>query len=247
MIVGCNKSEGVYDKLDQAEKDYLANRKMNDCLSGSKSHFESFKETSNELFYGAKAYANGKTFNHSFKDGSKDEYTHKVTIWKSTETDVYFLIAIDATTDVYKFLKIPKVTNEAMITNLQERLCAIPVDKTLKITTTNKTYVKEIVTAAKEYIHTQTYSFKLPAYFSVYKGTLKEQSLDDKGNYTGTAKTYTGTLGDPVDEDKIPAYTTYSEYASRLPTELCVVNYSTIPYSLTCDASGETTFLSSEL
>jgi hypothetical protein len=250
-IISCRKEEGIWDKLTPAEQDAVRARAESQCLSTSAAHFSDFKTTSGDLFYDTAAYAVGTTFNHTFKEGEVTDYTHKITVWKVTATDVYLLIFIDDSTDIYKFVKIPKTTNEAMITELQTKYCdrSATEDPDFSLSTSAKTYTQVNDFSTKKNTHTFTYSFSLLAFLSSYKETRSEQPLDTNGDATGTATTMTGTLSEPTTETNIPEFDTYAEYLAKYPTAtLCIVNSSyDIPYELVCDATGATTFLSAEL
>ena len=250
-LLACQKKEGIWDELTTAERLALRNRAETKCRSDSNSHFDSFTTTSDGLFYGSESadYVKGTTFNHSFDSG---DYTHKITIWKKTATDVYFLIFVDDSTDVYRFLKIPKTTNDSMIADLQDKYCDKTTgrDTDFSLSTSSKTYKQfKTVSSTKESTYTFTYSFSLPAFFSYYKESRKDQTLDANGDATGAAKTLVGTLSAAVAPvANVPEFDTYAEYLAAYPsTTLCVVNYSAIPYDVTCDDTGATTFLSTEL
>jgi hypothetical protein len=250
-FLSCNKEEAIWDELSLAEQTALRNRAETKCRSESNAHFDSFTTTSDGLFYGSESddYVKGTTFNHSFDSG---DYTHKITIWKKTATDVYFLIFVDDSTDIYKFLKIPKTTNDTMISDLQDKYCdkTASRDTDFSLSTSSKTYKQfKTVSSTKESTYTFTYSFSLPAFFSNYKESRKDQTLDVNGDATGAAKTLVGTLSAAVAPvANVPEFDTYAEYLAAYPTTtLCIVNSSAIPYDLTCDATGATTFLSTEL
>lgn len=249
-LVSCREEEAGWDDLTPEEQTALRNRSLNNCLQKSNEHFDDFKSISGDYFYGTGAYAVGTTFNHVFKEDSVTDYTHKITIWKITTTDIYFLIEIDDSTNEYRFLKIPKTTNDAMISSLQTKYCDNSDSRDLKfsLATSSKTYKQMRSTSTQELTHTFTYSNSLPAFFSSYQESRNEQPLDTNGDATGTAKTLVGTLSEPVVETNIPLYDTYAEYVTTgIFTTLCLVDYDSIPYSMTCDQSGATTFLSSEL
>lgn len=246
-LVGCRKEEGVWDQLTEEERLALQNRAKNKCLNDTKSHFEAFKKYSNEKFYGPLAYEDGVTFNHSFKNGSSETDSHKITLWRSTETDAYFLVEINGTITEYQFVKIPKATNELMIDRLQARACDED-DDYFSLSTNSKSYVVITKNTKYETTYTLTYAHDLLAYFSRYKESRKKQELDSNMKPTGTPTTLTGTLSKPVTEANIPRYQTYSEYvASGVTTKLCLVNTDSFPYDVICDISGATTFPATEL
>lgn len=252
IVVSCRKEEGIWDKLTQAEKDELMSRATTQCTTDSNSHFNDFKTRSGDAFYNTGAHVAGITFNHSLKDGTTEKYTHKITVWRVTATDVYFLVEVNDTAgDEYRFLKIPKATNEAMITALQTKHC----DQTAEgkadgfsLTVGSKTFTQVKKVSNKENTYTYTYSPTLLAFFSKYKESRKVQPLDTNGKPTGTVSTLTGTLSTATTETNIPLYDTYLEYVGTgIPTYLCIVNYSTIPYDYTCTTDGTGTFPASEL
>jgi hypothetical protein len=254
-LISCREEEGVWDQLTDDERTALQARAAQKCLAGSADAFNSFKTNSNSKFYtNASAYAAGITFNHSFKEGasSSNLFTHKITIWKITATDVYLLNHIEYTSsDEYQFIKIPKATNEAMIDDLQSRYCdrSASQDENFSLSTSSSTYkyIKQ-VTSLKKNTHTFTYDVNLLAFLSRYKESRSTQLYDSNGNASGSAASSTGTFSVGAAETNIPEFSTYASYAaSPSPTTLCLVNYSVIPYTTTCDATGATTFLSSEL
>ena len=255
LSASCVQEEiASYDRLTPDEQTAIQNRSQEICLSDSATHFSDFTTGSDDNFYGSSAYAVGTTFNHSFSEvtgtTTTARYTHKITVWKVTTTDVYLLIDIDDTTDEYQFLKIPKTTNDAMITDLKTKLCdrSATRDTTLTITISSKTYKKVTTGTTKEVTATFTYSQSLVAFLSRYVETRKEQPLDTNGNATGTVTTYTGTLSSATTETNIPKYDTYAEYvATGIKTSTCLVVYTRFPYEVKCDETGATTFLSSEL
>jgi hypothetical protein len=249
-LVSCREEEGVWDELTDDERTALRLRANNKCKAETDPVFDDFKTKSGDAFYGSGAYVPGITFNHIFKEGSATDYTHKVTVWKVTATDVYFLIFVDDSTDIYKFLKIPKTTNETMITELQTRYCdrSDLRDVNFTLALGSKTYKQVRESSTKENIYTFTYSHSLLAFFSVYKETRKERALNTAGEPTGTATTMTGTFSVGKAETNIPEFDTYAEYLAKYPTTtLCVVNHSSIPYDVTCHPAGTGTFPSTEL
>lgn len=243
-LISCREEEGIWDELSPAEQAAMRLRAYNKCISSSNSHFNAFLTNSAKNFYGDDAYDRGVTFNHTFKEGETTDYTHKITVWKTTATDVYLLIFIDDSSDQYQFVKIPKATNDSMISQMQIDYC----NEDLTLNTSSSTYKYVTETSSKETTFTYTYSTSLLAYLSVYKLTKKEQPLDDDGEPTGTVTNSTGTLSSATTEDDIPEYDTYAEYvATGVSTTLCTVNSTTVPFTLKCDATGATTFLSTEL
>jgi hypothetical protein len=254
-LISCREEEGVWDELTPAEQAALRLRAQSKCLSESADAFNTFKSSSNTKFYtNASAYAAGVTFNHTFKEGSSTTnlFTHKITIWKITATDVYLLNHIEYTsTDEYQFIKIPKATNEAMIDDLQSRYCdrSTGQDDSFSLSTASRTYkyIKQVTTLKKN-TSTFTYDVNLLVFLSRYKESRSTQLYDSNGNVSGSATSSTGTLSAGAAETSIPVFNNYASYAaSPSPTTLCLVNYSVIPYTTTCDATGATTFLSSEL
>lgn len=244
LVISCREEEGIWDELSPAEQAAVRLRVYNKCITESNSHFDTFLTNSDKNFYGDDAYDRGVTFNHTFKEGETTDYTHKITIWKTTATDVYLLIYVDDSSDQYQFVKIPKATNDSMISQMQIDYC----NKDLTLNTRSLTYKYVTETTTKETTYTYTYSTSLLAYLSVYKLSKKEQPLDDEGEPTGSVTTSTGNLSSATTENDIPEYDTYAEYvATGESTTLCIINSTTVPFTLKCDATGATTFLSAEL
>jgi hypothetical protein len=243
-FLSCRDEEGIWDELSPAEQAAVRLRAYNKCISNSSSQFTNFLNQSEGNFFGDDAFDRGTTFNHTFKEGDTIDFTHKITIWKTTSTDVYLLIFVDDATDQYQFLKIPRTSNEEMISQMQIDYC----NQDLSLSLSNSSYKYETETTTKKTTFTYTYSTSLLAYLSVYKLIKKEQPLDEDGNPTGTETTSTGTLSSAVTENNIPEYDSYADYVSTgVEVTLCVVNSTTIPFSLRCDSTGATTFLASEL
>jgi len=247
-LVACEEDIDGTKGLSSDELTYLNERSRVQCMEETKAYFDSLKNGSNERFYLPKAYADDTMFKHGFKVAAEtaDRYTHKVTVWKSTLTDVYFLINIDDTNDAIQFLKIPKTTNDFMFDALQVKHCAN--DKAFILSTSAGTYSFTIKSSVKEMTHTFTMSPDLLAFFSRYKETRKEQALDTAGNLSGAAVTMIGTFASPVTEIRPADYKTYNDYVTRkLNPTLCLVSTDLYPYVLKCDETGATTFSSSEL
>ena len=242
----CNKKEGIWNKLRPDEQAYLTNLARTECLAESKSYFDNLKAASNERFYGPKAYQDDMTFIHTLKDGANIDYYHKLTVWKSSETAIYFLNYIEDSTKEYQFIKVPKATNELMYDALQTKKCAN--DKTFTVSTSANTYSFVTRSSNSEITQTYTVSADLLAFFSKYKETKSEQPLDTAGKPTGTIKTITGTLAAPALVTGIPQYQSYAEYESNgLNPTLCLINTDVYPPVPKCDKLGTTTFPASEL
>lgn len=240
LSFACRKEEGIWDQLSTDEQNAIRLRAYNSCMSKSQDHFDNFKTVSNGKFYGVDAYDAGLTFTHTIKDGDTVDATHKITVWQSDSTNVYFLIHEDeGASDSYKFVKVPKVDNETMIDTIQDAGC----DKTITLSTSGRTFKPSVIeTSIRRTTDTYTYSESLLAFMSKYKLARKVETLDD-GNVTAT-KNYTGTLTGPADEAGIPAYNSYAAYVSAgITPSLCTVTTSTPPFSIDCN----TTFPSSEL
>lgn len=243
-LISCREEEGIWDELTQAEQDAIRLRALNKCISDSTSHFNAFKENSNNKFYGDNAYDRGITFNHTFKEGTSVDYTHKITVWKTSATDVYLLIFIDDSTDQYRFVKIPKATNETMISGMQTDYCS----EDLTLSTSNQTYKHVVTASSKKTTSTFTYNTSLLAYLSVYKESRSEQPLDSNGDPSGNATSMTGELSAATTETNVPEFDTYAEYvATGISTTLCIINSTSVPFSLTCSTDGTGTFPATEL
>lgn len=240
ILFSCNSTEGIWDELSQAEQEDVANRSENECRSNSESHFNELKSSAETYFYGASAYAKGTTWSHEFKTGNDVRYTHKITVWKSTSTDLYLVVFVDDTTDEYRFVKIPLATNQEMGDELQDVLCTKDYPNTSLTRSSTSGVITDITTVAisssssKKTTKTLNYSFNLPVFFMNYSETRKEETLDSSSTVTATTN-YTGTLTKLSSNDGYPAYSTYAEFPTAI-TKLCLIKTtSTVPFELDCD------------
>lgn len=240
FLASCNSTEGIWDELSPAEQDDVANRSENECRSSSQDHFDDLKSTAESYFYGSSLYSKGATWSHEFKNGNDLRYSYKITVWKTTATDLYLVIYVDDTTDEYRFVKIPLTTNQEMVDELQDVLCTKDYTNTTLSRSTSSGSIKDISTVAisssssKKTTKTLNYSFNLPVYFMNFSETRKEETLDSSNTVTATTN-YTGTLTKLTDSASYPAYDTYAEFPAAI-TKLCLIKSSTtIPFELDCD------------
>lgn len=240
FLASCNSTEGIWDELSPAEQDDVANRSENECRSGSQDHFDELKSSAESYFYGSAVYSKGATWSHEFKNGTDVRYSYKITVWKTTATDLYLVIYVDDTTDEYRFVKIPLTTNQEMVDELQDVLCTKDYSNTTLSRSSSSGSIEDTTTIAvsssssKRTTKTLNYSFNIPIYFMNFSETRKEELLDSSSTVT-TTTTYTGTLTKISDSTSYPAYDTYAEFPSAI-TKLCLIKSSTtVPFELDCD------------
>ena len=240
VLFSCNSTEGIWDELSPAEQDDVANRSENECRTKSQSHFDELKSSAETYFYGASAYSKGTTWSHEFKTGNDVRYTHKITVWKSTTTDLYLVIFVDDTTDEYRFVKIPLTTNEEMVDELQDVLCTKEYSNTTITRSSTSGFITDISTFAisssssKKTTKTLNYNLNLPILFMNYSETRKEETLDGSGTVTATTN-YTGTLTKLSSNNGYPAYNTYAEFPTAIKKLCLIKTSSTVPFELDCD------------
>ena len=247
-LAACEEDIDGTKGLTPEEIQYLTTRAQTQCLAESKPFFDAAKNGSNERFYVPKAWPDDTLFTHTFKVGTEAtaRVTHKVSVWKSTATDVYFLINIDDINDEVHFLKVPRTTNDLMFDALQTKNCE--GNKAFVVSTSARTYSFVTKSSAKELTQTFTFSADYLAFLGRYKETRKEQALDTAGAPSGAAVTMTGALASPVTSTRAAEFKTYGDYVARgLNPTLCLLNTAVYPPQDKCDPTGVTTFPSSEL
>jgi hypothetical protein len=245
ILAACEKSEGIWEQLTDAERDAAREQGKTECLANALKDYEDFKADSNNLFL--TLYRN-KAWKYEFKEGSNSPTeTQKIIVWKVTADNIYFIIQTDKNSTITnRFLKISKTRNSEMVDDLKTKQC----DKLYAITQSRYTpglkilYEPVVVssTEKRQTTLTHNYSNTLLTYFSVFKLSKKIDFIKSADNTITSTTNYTGTL--TALSDEAPAHATYIEYSDSPadpPLEYCVVKYTagtpntySLPYTETC-------------
>lgn len=252
LFWGCESQEGEWDKLSQADRDYVQNRAITQCLADELATFENFRSSS-ELFFGSIDFPREKSYTSKLSDSSNNAIEERlIRIWKNTASYVIFYLeeSIGTTTDKY-FLKIDKTDsdtdhtndtfgyNDSMIDELRQAYCRKTIDFTSGSTgpaTASKTTSTGLSAGGRrETKTTQVYSFSEIPYWAFWKRSITLKDYDTADTVT-TTKNYNSTLVENSNPPVLPPdYTTLS-------TKLCYVDPSSyrLPYSLKCDGTYTT-------
>jgi hypothetical protein len=189
LIGACRKEEGIWDELSPAERAAIRERAISNCLSETRSKFNSFKDNS-ALVFTSDRWQRNDAWKHELKNGTTVDTTHDIQVWKQTATELYLVITrtIGANTPETYFLRILAAANDDMIEDLQLQYCVeqITLSGSNPMTAVEE-YIQSVVGGTREF--TDTYSFNT-AYFA-YVGTAwnvsrKIVAKDADGDVTST-------------------------------------------------------------
>jgi hypothetical protein len=245
LSLACTKREGVWNELDQAERDYISNRATAKCIADIATAKADFIAESNNFA----AHARGDTFQFDYlvkgaATGATPDISRKMVVLKATSTEMYvYLVETDNSVDTKYVIKVDTTDNTAIIDQLVTDHCA----KTIKLTNTTGTTWQSFETdeasseddsdvdVDKE--HTFKYVISQPAFFGKFDYFFEKNSKNlDTGVVTTT--NYETTRSSPT--FSLPTKATL-DAASH-----CTFTDSTLPYEPTNCASNvyDTTYLS---
>ncbi len=248
-LIGCESQEGEWDKLGQADRDYVSNRAITQCLADEAATFENFR-TSSELFFGSADYLREKSYTAKLTDSSNNAIEERlIRIWKNNASYIVFYVeeTIGTTTDKY-YVKVDKTDsntdhtddtfgfNDSMIDELRQAYCRKQVEYSSG--DSGPATISRIVATGlssgrrRETQSTMIYSFSEPAYWAYWKRSVTIKDYDTEDTVTST-KSYTSTLTENSNPAALPAdYTTLS-------SKLCYVDPAgyRLPYALKCDGA----------
>jgi hypothetical protein len=248
-LAGCESQEGEWDKLGQADQDYIRNRATAQCLVDETQTFDNFRNES-ELFFGSGDFPREKSYTAKLQDSSNNVIEQRlIRIWKNTAAYVIFYVeeTIGTATDKY-FVQIIKTDsdtdytndtvgyNNSMIEAIKQGYCKRFIEITS--TTSNPiTAVKTVSTGLseggrRETKTTMTFSFADIAYWTFWKRSVTLQDINTEDTVTAT-KSYTSSLTENSNPTALPGvYTTLS-------STLCYVDPASyaLPYTLKCDGT----------
>lgn len=156
--------------------------------------------------------------------------THKIYIWKSTASAVYFHIVTDETTPKHIYLKYSTTANRDLMREVQVDGCA-KGDYTSSVNSSSVTMKKDDKTFL---VHNTDYKYKFfrtwafsaaePGFFGFMEYTLKKQFYDNDGEAVSSpasvTDTYTVTTSSTTSEQSSDDYESV-DYPNRF---YCLVN-----------------------
>jgi hypothetical protein len=249
-FAGCESSEGEWDKLGQADQDYIRNRATQQCLDEEAANFENFRVQS-ELFFGSIDYPREKSYTSKLNDSGNNATEERlIRIWKNTAAYVIFYVeeTIGTVTDKY-FVQIVKNDtdtdytndtfgyNNSMIEALKYAFCRKQIELTPSdsgpITASRTLAITLSSGGRKETKTTHVYSFADIAYWTFWKRSITIKDIDSEDTVTAT-KNFTSTFSENANP---PVFTT-TDYTT-LTTKLCYVDPASyaLPYTLKCDGT----------
>lgn len=244
-LAACNSTDEVgLDGLSEADKAYYRAQALKKCQSDTEKNFEDFVSDSNKKL---DQLREKNTWNYSYKQGNDFSESLKIQVWKETANTVYLIQTKRTGSDSveYKFIRISKAENEALIQLIRSTLCSV-VDDEIEVTNSNPPTVKETGFVANDsttkFKVTSEYKFKSDslAYIGQLYKTVRRKKVDLKGrDLPKPAKTETFSSTVSFDADSSFAFTTYTQYesAANSDTQYCVIPTATftIPYVPVCN------------
>lgn len=204
-FVACKESTSEYDKLSPTDQAYIRNLSAEQCREKFTQTFKNFKDNSARAWDLNVGYKRGNGFHQEFLEGSTALSKVDFKIWKVDATDIYFYIT-ESTSSVENsfFLKLSRVQNEDMISDLAEDFC------TKKYTgnssgasgplTINQEFIRTNTTNTNHYDHyldVYTIGFDKPVYmgpFNVTRTVTTTDRVETGGTTIGTAKSFKTTM-----------------------------------------------------
>lgn len=249
LLVGCESSEGEWDKLDQADRDYVQNRATEQCLADEAQIFLNFRDESS-IFFGSPDYFREKSYTAKLNDSGNNAIEERlIRIWKNTPAYIIFYIeeTIGTATDKY-FLQVVKNDpdvdytndtfgyNDSMIEAIRRAYCGRQIEYSsgdsgpASVSRTNSTTLSS--GGRRETRTTHNYNFSEIAYWGFFKRSITIKDYDVEDTVVST-KTYTSTF---VENSNPPILTT--DYTT-LSTKLCYLDPASyaLPYTLKCDGA----------
>jgi hypothetical protein len=248
LISACGKTEGIWDELEQGDKDAITARAYDECKAETASDFADFQARSAAVYIST-AWERGDAWKHELKNGATVDTTHNIRVWKNAGNELYLLIerVIGSNTRVY-FLRIPKAINQEMIEDLNEQYCRkqIAMSTGPSQSSATENYIVASGTNTKEYKETSSFDHDELAYMGgIWRRKQVIVTKDNDGDVTNTT-TLTSTFSS-VSTSGMPALNAdYTTYAGATfcditePTEVVATGISfVLPYvvSETCSAT----------
>jgi hypothetical protein len=240
--------------LTQDEINYLRARAEKKCISDSNGDFGDFISDSSSTMLGFDRDKKEWDFKYSASG-----QTHKIYIWKSTNSAVYFHIVTSGTSPKHIFLKYSTASNSALMKQVQADGCA-GTDYTTSASSSTVTMKKDdpdfsTYNSDTKYKFFRTWNFKssLPGFFGFMDYTLKKQFYNNSGSTVSTPAAITEThtitsVATPTDQSS-DSYTSvdypnryYCLVTSYTTTQIDpveVINGASPASNLTCDNTGD--------
>ncbi len=208
LILGslaCKETTSEYDKLSATDQAYIRNLSATQCRSKFAQTFVNFKDNSARAWDLSVGYKRGNGFHQEFLEGTTALSKVDFKIWKVDATDIYFYVT-ESTSSIESsyFLKLSRVQNEDMITDLAEDFCTKnytgntsgtsgPITINQEFTRTNTVNTNH----TDHYLDVYTLGFDKPAYLGPYNVTRTVTTTDrltTGGTVIGTAKSFKTTM-----------------------------------------------------
>jgi hypothetical protein len=204
-LIACKESISDYDKLSTNDQLYIRTLSAIQCREKFAQTFKNFKDTSAKAWDLNNGYKRGNGFHQEFLEGTAALSKVDFKIWKVDSTDIYFYVTESASSvESSYFLKLSRVQNEDMITDLAEDFCTKnytgntsgasgPVTINQEFTRTNTVNTNH----TDHYVDVYTIGFDRPAYIGPYNVTRTVTTTDrvaSGGTVIGTAKSFKTTM-----------------------------------------------------
>lgn len=257
LLAACGGTENIGDKLSAEEIKYLQSKSVAQCKTDTEDDYSRFLSDSNAMF-GSGNFVRNKSWKYELKSDTTVLEEHKITVWKQDLNNIYFIVTITplAGLSTYKFIKIEKAKNKAMVEEFRNLYCATKANPSTMANTTlsdTRGWFKSTLrstyspTQDQQVTTTNTYYSTLPAYFSFYASTQTTETITKETGVISATKKSTGTLVAIADE--APINGVYSGYATNITTfcemipaaSPAVIKYP-LPYVLDCQPNATATF-----
>lgn len=225
VIYACGKTESIGNKLTDEEIANLRARASAKCNADTNPEFADFISDSNSTMIDF----DRNVQEWSLTGSNNTSVTHKIHVWKTTTTAVYFRIFVDDSTPKNIFLKYSKTANEALMKRVQLDGCARS-DYTTSVSSSTVTMKKDdstftFNTADNKFKQFRTWTFKssLPGFFGFFEHVLKKQYYDNDGKEISTPAAVTTTYAVKTISEADQPSTNYND-PSYQNGHYCLIN-----------------------
>jgi hypothetical protein len=192
LICSCQETLQVGNKLTEAERNELATRGYNKCISDTSSVFQTFYENSNESMLD---YYRNKSWKFEYKKDSTVIETSYFYVWKVTSTAVYLRLKLleNGVTTNY-FIKVDATQNQEMVKNVQVLKCQKTYDVTYSSSSLNvnidEARAAEDATTESSAETDYRFSSSYPAFFSTLDKLRTKRIYDNGSQSVKKTETY---------------------------------------------------------
>ena len=240
LASACGENVPSYDKLNDAEREYIRNRNQLECLNDSEKDFNSFAKSSNSEMAKYR-------YRDVWKITTDSKGTDYIYVWKVTGTTVYFLYQQKlGSTTYHKFIKMTPAFNAEMVQDLRIKMCA---NKNPAITNSSSSITVKFLDilsteGSTKYRTDTTYTGTSgqPMFFSSFSQKIFKEKFKTDSDTVESSENFTATIA--YENNNASLLTAYSDYTNR---QYCVFKYTTstakefvYPFELNC-VDGATT------